>query len=331
MVQKKIIVILSCIVGILLLVQVSGVRGYLEQMKMIRATENAFYWTASEADMDDPLMLRIEQEAGKRRIPPIEPIIDRVWKLVPGYNGLEIDVKKTYALSRGDKNNKIYYVYREVFPTKQIDHLMPNPIYKGNPKKPMAALMINVAWGDEFIEPMLKTLDDEHVKATFFFDGKWLKSHIETAKEIQKRGHQLENHAYSHKNMSQISNADQHQEILKTKTLLEENLGITNQWFAPPSGDFNMDTVKIAHQLGLKTVLWTLDTVDWRKPSPSSIVQKIGQQAGPGTLILMHPTSSSSQALKGMIRAIKNRGLSLGTINETLSSNRVSVGKVEQR
>nr|WP_313780651.1 polysaccharide deacetylase family protein [Paenibacillus larvae] len=39
----------------------------------------------------------------------------------------------------------------------------------------MAALMINVAWGNEFLPGMLETLRKENVKATFFLDGSWLK------------------------------------------------------------------------------------------------------------------------------------------------------------
>lgn len=85
----------------------------------------------------------------------------------------------------------------------------------------------------------------------------------------------------------------------------------------------------IAASLGLKTVLWTLDTVDWRNPSPESVVVKISSQSEPGTLILMHPTASSSKALRGMIRGIKAKGLQLGTVSETLSAERLAPSEVE--
>ncbi|MNE61579.1 Peptidoglycan-N-acetylglucosamine deacetylase [compost metagenome] len=144
------------------------------------------------------------------------------------------------------------------------------------------------------------------------------------ALEIQKRGHQIENHAYSHPNMSQLEATRARLEISKTKDLLKEKLGVQNRWFAPPSGDFNDRTVALAAEQGLKTVLWTLDTVDWMKPSAASIVSKIAKKVEPGSLILMHPTASSRDALKGMITAIRNKGLILGTVDETLSPNRVN-------
>lgn len=144
-----------------------------------------------------------------------------------------------------------------------------------------------------------------------------------------KRGHEMENHAYTHPDMSTLSRARATAEIEKTKSLLKESLGVTNTWFAPPSGDFDQETVDIAASLGLKTVLWTLDTVDWRNPSPESVVAKISSQSEPGTLILMHPTASSSKALRGMIRGIKAKGLQLGTVSETLSAERLAPSEVE--
>lgn len=62
-----------------------------------------------------------------------------------------------------------------------------------------------------------------------------------------KRGHEMENHAYTHPNMSTLSRARATAEIEKTKSLLKESLGVTNtlrrlrpvilirkQWISPP-------------------------------------------------------------------------------------------------
>ncbi|AKG35170.1 polysaccharide deacetylase family protein [Paenibacillus durus] len=281
-------------------------------------------------DKKSDLRSEIEAKAAQVNSPPVDARVDRVWKAIPGYNGLSVDVDATYReallLPQG---GAIKYVYRQTAPAVSLDDLGVQPIYRGNPAKPMVSLMINVAWGNEYIVPMLNILDEEHVKATFFLDGSWLSKNRELAMEIQKRGHELENHAYSHPNMSTLSRVRAVLEIDKTKKLLKSSLGVDNRWFAPPSGDFDEETVEIARELGLKTVLWTVDTVDWRHPSPESVVAKITANAEPGTLVLMHPTSSSSQALRGMIRGIKAKKLMLGTVSQTLSPERVLPGSVE--
>jgi len=105
---------------------------------------------------------------------------------------------------------------------------------------------------------------------------------------------------------------------------------VENRWFAPPSGDYNQRTIELAAEQGLKTLLWTVDTVDWMKPEPSTIVQKIAKKVEPGSLILMHPTASSRDALKGMIQVIERKGIKLGTVEQTLSPDRIDAPGVER-
>ncbi|ANE48968.1 hypothetical protein SY83_16290 [Paenibacillus swuensis] len=287
---------------------------------------NASLFTADPAA--DPLMVRIQAEAAKRAEKPVNARVDPVWKAIPAYNGVQVDIHQTYRINKEKSNHEeLQLVYREIPAAVQLEHLPPNPVYKGNPRKPMVSLMINVAWGDEYIPSMLKSLEDANVKATFFLDGSWLKSHEETARTIMAAGHELSNHAYSHKDMSKISNALANLEISKTEVLLKK-LGIQNKLFAPPSGDFDEETVRIAYSMKLQTILWTLDTVDWQKPSPESVIHKITTRVEAGSMILMHPTEASSKALPAMIKGIKGKGYVLGTVSELLSPQRVP--KVEQ-
>ncbi|MNZ94669.1 Peptidoglycan-N-acetylmuramic acid deacetylase PdaA precursor [compost metagenome] len=298
-------------------------------LAQLKPQDDLAVWMDIPKAANNDLRLRIENAAAKLNAPPVDAVVDRVWKAIPGYNGLEIDVESTYRNALLAPKEPIKLVYRQIEPKVSLNELGAEPIYRGNPAKPMVSLMINVAWGNQYIVPMLDILDEENVKVTFFLDGSWLSKNPELATEMLKRGHEMENHAYTHPNMSTLSRARATVEIEKTQKLLKESLGVTNKWFAPPSGDFDQETVEIASSLGLKTVLWTVDTVDWRNPSPESIVAKITSKAEPGTLVLMHPTASSSKALKAMIRGIKAKGLQLGTVSQTLSAERLIPSDVE--
>jgi len=275
------------------------------------------------------LLGQIRREAAKRRIPPVDATLDRVWKAIPGYNGREVDIDATYeqarALGLGDgaRAEQIPWVYREVPPAVGLADLEPAPTYRGNPNKPMVGLMINVAWGNEYLPSILETLRKEKVSATFFFDGSWLAKNGALAQEIVREGHEASNHAYTHPAMSSLDSARQRSEIVRTEELLKTKLGVRNRWFAPPSGDFNQTTVDVAAQAGLRTVLWTLDTIDWKNPPASSVVAKVSARAQAGTLILMHPTQTTRDALPGIIRTIRAKGLVPGTVSETLSEKRL--------
>ncbi|MBH5316590.1 polysaccharide deacetylase family protein [Paenibacillus sp. GSMTC-2017] len=263
-------------------------------------------------------------EAESKTIPPVDAKIDRVWRAIPGYNGLVVDIEKTYETAlRSPRDDAIPFRYKEIKPHISLNELGPQPIYRGNPNKAMISLMINVAWGNEYIEPILETLESKGVKATFFLDGSWLKKNVDMAKKIQDAGHELSNHAYSHPDMKNLGRAEQYNQIAKTEDLLKQLLNVENKWFAPPSGSFNESTVQIAREQGLQTVLWTIDTVDWRKPPAAAVIRKINANLTPGALILMHPTATTRDALAGIIDSAKAKGYAIGTVSETLSSDRI--------
>ncbi len=297
---------------------------YVQSVKYGALTEAITVQAPLLNEAEERLLKQIEATAEKQKIAPIDAKIDRVWRAIPGLNGREIDIEKTFEYARINPDAaEISYQYKEIEPELQLEQLGAHPVYRGNPQKKMAAFMINVAWGNEYLDGMLATLKKHNVKATFFLDGSWLKKYPDAAKKIQTEGHELSNHAYSHPDMKHLSKAEQRKQIVKTEQLLKSTLQVENKWFAPPSGSYNQTTVQIAREEGLGTVLWTIDTIDWRNPPAEQIVAKIGNKLEPGSLILMHPTKSSSQALEGMIKTIQKQGYKLGTVSETLSSERV--------
>ncbi|MFC7442763.1 polysaccharide deacetylase family protein [Laceyella putida] len=279
----------------------------------------------SYVDEEDLLRKKIEAEASKHAIPPIDARVDRVWKLVPGLNGREVDIEATIKRTRKQKrNHPIQWVYRQVKPAVSMDELGAHPIYRGNEQKRAVALMVNVAWGTEHLPGMLKILRQEKVKATFFLDGSWLKKNPDMARTIAKEGHEIGNHAYSHPMMSQLSQARMNEEIGKTNRLIEEILGVKSRWFGPPAGDFDQRVVSVAAAHHMKTVLWTVDTVDWRKSvSPAMMVNKVKTAMGPGHLLLTHPTDRTVKALPQILRTMKEKGYRWEPVGRVLSSERL--------
>ncbi|SDW32826.1 probable sporulation protein, polysaccharide deacetylase family [Marininema mesophilum] len=272
----------------------------------------------------DELHERIAKESEARAQKPINARVDRVWKAIPGYNGRVVDREATYRIASKQKlSHPNPWIYREIPPKVGLDDLSPSPIYRGNEKKSMVALMINVAWGTEHLSKMLSTLKQEHVRVTFFLDGSWLKKHETEARAILAEGHEIGNHAYTHPMMSRLDRGRMDKEIRQTESLIRR-LGTRSRFFAPPGGDFNQMTVDVAHDLGMKTVMWTVDTVDWRKTSsPAWMISRVRKGVGNGTLILMHPTDRTAIALPQIIRTVKQKGIKLGTVAEVLSSKRI--------
>ena len=243
---------------------------------------------------------------------PIEPRVDAIWHLIPGYDGV-MRVRTKSGRSR----------LQPMQPRTDIRSLRAEPIYRGNPNKPMVYLIINVAWGDSYIPHILGSLRKHGARATFFLDGKWLASHMDTAKIILRAGHLLGNHGYTHRNMSTLTQEEQTQEIEKTNTLLRQT-GTIPTFFAPPSGDFAPSTLGVASMQGMFTVLWTIDTIDWWTSSADAILARVVPRLEPGSIILMHPTASAAAALDRLLDAIAQKHLQLGTAEDLVRSARVA-------
>lgn len=277
---------------------------------------------------NETLLEEIHAYANKHSAKPINAKIDRIWKAIPGYNGLEVDIEESYLnMWPNDKFNEKLIVYKETPPNIHLGDLSPSPIYRGNPEKPMITLLINVAWGNEYIQPILDTLNKQNVQATFFFDGSWVKNNPNLAKAIYNEKHEIGNHAYSHPDLKLFSKKQTHEELQKTNDIIEKTLNIQPKWFAPPSGSFNDETVKIAHELNMYTILWTVDTVDWKKPNSTEMVNRVVANVHNGAMILMHPTKPVAEGLDRMISEIKQKGYQLGTVSEMMDEKRILPNK----
>ncbi|MFD2371349.1 polysaccharide deacetylase family protein [Brevibacillus sp. GCM10020057] len=319
--KRRLLFATGCAILFMLLLNVKPISEYIDVMKHQRAI-------TADKRMGDRERLRqlIEQWKEGKEEKPIDAVYDKSWKAaIPGYNGRIVDVEASInnIIATGNESPDAL-VYKEVPPAVTLEQLGMLPIYRGNPKKPAISFMINVAWGNEYLDSMLDTLDKHGVKTTFFLDGSWVKRYPEEAKKIAARGHEIGNHAYSHPDMKTLGPQRIEQEIGKTQDVIQKTLGIKPTLFAPPSGSFHQRVVQIAAStFQMKTILWTADTVDWQKPSPDWVVRKISRLMGNGVLVLMHPTAASEASLDQLLSIARQKGLKPTTVSEVISSSRV--------
>jgi probable sporulation protein (polysaccharide deacetylase family) len=271
------------------------------------------------------LRAQISREAPLHEFKPIDARNDRIWRLIPGMDGQVVNQAKTLQKTVMQKSKSIQWVYQSVKPTVNLSDLGLGPIYRGNEQQKAVALMVNVAWGTEHLSKMLEICKQEQVLVTFFVDGSWLNKHRQEGLMLEKAGHEIGNHGYTHPLMSQVTEDRMAREIGRTEEVIKQVYRHPSRWFAPPAGDYNAKVIRVADQFYLGTILWTVDTIDWRKSTtPTSMVQKISSQVEAGNLILMHPTDRTVIALPGIIKAIKQKGLALTTVSDLLSTKRIN-------
>ena len=65
------------------------------------------------------------------------------------------------------------------------------PIYNVDTKENKVAFTMNCAWNADGIDNILKLLDDNNVKITFFMVGDWMDKFPEAVKKISDAGHEI--------------------------------------------------------------------------------------------------------------------------------------------
>ncbi|SDY70258.1 probable sporulation protein, polysaccharide deacetylase family [Evansella caseinilytica] len=274
---------------------------------------------------EDPLYMEILAKQKDYHVAPQDAVIDSVWKAIPGYNGISVDVQASYdRMKSSGMFSEAELVYQQIPPKVTLKDLPPAPIYRGHPDKQMVTFMINVAWGNEYLTEILKILNHYKITSTFFLDGSWVKKNPDLAKMVLEEGHEIGNHAYSHPNMQNLSRNGIYDEMVRTNEVLQTTLSVTPDWFAPPSGSYRQEVVDVARELGMYTVLWTVDTVDWKNPNPAEMAQRVVEKTEAGTLILMHPTEATVKGLEAMITGITAKGLEIGPLGKVLNETRIN-------
>jgi peptidoglycan/xylan/chitin deacetylase (PgdA/CDA1 family) len=68
------------------------------------------------------------------------------------------------------------------------------------------------------------------------------------------------------------------------------------------------------------TVLWDVDPFDWQQPGAGVIVSRVLGTVRPGSVILLHTTGQTAQALPSIIQGLRSRGLQPVRLHELFAS-----------
>ena len=175
-------------------------------------------------------------------------------------------------------------------------------------------------------DEILRILDAEQAKATFFLVGQEIAAHPQEAARIAAAGYQIGNHSYSHQRMVLHSYGFISDEIERTDKLIRQAGYDGEIRFRPPNGK---KLVLLPLYLKLhdrKTILWTLEPNSYPEVDATAegIVQYVLKHAQPGMIVLLHPMGersgqTSREALPGIVQGLRAQGYALLTVNELLA------------
>ncbi|SDJ49514.1 delta-lactam-biosynthetic de-N-acetylase [Salimicrobium halophilum] len=201
-------------------------------------------------------------------------------------------------------------------------------LYKGNGENRKIYLTFDNGYEQGYTEEVLQVLRKKDVPATFFLTGHYVKSAPELVKQMNRDGHLIGNHSYSHRDFTTLSKEELKQDV---KKLEEEVKKLTSQetmtFLRPPKGTFNERSLEWTREMGYIHAFWSLAFVDWntdRQKGWEHAYQTLVEQVHPGAVVLLHTVSEDNKdALAPFIDEMRKRGYEFGTLNELLAQENV--------
>ncbi len=191
------------------------------------------------------------------------------------------------------------------------------PIYSVDTDEKKVALTFDAAWGSDKTEKIVTMLKDAGVLGTFFLVGFWVEQNPDKVKFIDDAGFDIGTHSNTHPKMSTLSESQINSELKTSIDLIKNITGKPVKYFRPPFGDYNDTLVQVAGTLGLKTIQWDVDSLDWKGLSASEILSRIKSSVKNGSIILCHNNSEHIlEALPLIIDYLKTQGYKIVKLSE---------------
>lgn len=193
------------------------------------------------------------------------------------------------------------------------------PIYSVERSDKKIAITFDCAWGTEHTDALLKGLQDNGVKATFFAVQFWVEKYPEYVRKIDEAGCEIGTHSSTHSYMSKQNAEEIKRELTTSSQAITAVTGKAVELFRPPYGDYDDLLVDTAKELGLYTVQWDVDSLDWKDLSGTDIALRIVNRVGDGSIILCHNNGlHTAEALPLVLSTLKNKGYSFVTVGELI-------------
>lgn len=194
--------------------------------------------------------------------------------------------------------------------------------YIGDTREKTVYLTFDCGYENGNTPAILDALQKHNAKAAFFVVGNYITSAPELVGRMAREGHIVGNHTWSHPDMSAISDkAAFRTQLQRVEDAYRDCTGEEiPHYYRPPQGIYSQENLKMAQELGYKTVFWSLAYVDWKQdqqPTEDYAMEKLTERIHNGAVVLLHNTSSTNAAvLDRVLTKWEEMGYRFGTLDE---------------
>lgn len=168
---------------------------------------------------------------------------------------------------------------------------------------------------------LLDLLAAHRMKATFFVVGQCVVDHPEILRRAAREGHEIASHSWSHPNLGKMSDEAVRRELQKTDDAIVAAIGKRPTLMRPPYGSITARQKHWIHDdFGYRIIIWDVDPLDWKRPGPSVVCNRILKETRPGSIILAHDIHPPTlEAMPATFDQLARKGFKSVTVSDLLA------------
>lgn len=193
------------------------------------------------------------------------------------------------------------------------------PIYSVDTPEKKVAISFDTAWGADKTLSILEILKEYDVNATFFMVGFWVEDYPDMVKAIDEAGIEIGTHSNTHPDFVKLSEDQMKLELESSINTIKNITGKEIALFRAPYGSYNNTMLNLTERMGLKTIQWDVDTLDWKGLSGVEICERVMSKVKNGSIILCHNNADNIlDALPLMLERLINAGYEVVSVGELI-------------
>lgn len=153
------------------------------------------------------------------------------------------------------------------------------------------SITISCTGEDRQTNAILKVLEENNVKATFFFTGDFVNASLWNAKKIRDAGHEIGSSGMTERYLTRLNLNGRFNQVRNGGKVIRQKLGVIPRLFLPPYYNFDASISTPARAEGMEVVLYTINSMDTDKKyayNTKPVMKRITQNVEPGSIIAFH-------------------------------------------
>ena len=194
--------------------------------------------------------------------------------------------------------------------------------FLGDTTRKVLYLTFDAGYENGCTEKILDVLKKHEVPGAFFLVGNYIEKNADLVRRMVDEGHIVGNHTMHHPDMSKLTDKAAFQkELTDLEDLFRSVTGKElPKYYRPPQGIYSEENLKMAKELGYKTVFWSLAYVDWNndaQPTKEQAFSKLLPRVHNGAVVLLHSTSqTNAEILDELLTKWKDMGYTFESVDK---------------